>query len=58
MNLKKIKIKKKLDEEKEEKMTKPNEDMAHMRRNIMEALKKSDEKMDDYSRKTNEKMEC
>ena len=25
-------------------MTKPNEDMAHLKRDIMEALKKSDEK--------------
>ena len=33
-------------------MTKPNEDMAHLKRDIMEALKRSDEKMDSYSRKT------
>ena len=38
-------------------MTNPNEDMAHLKRDIMEALKKSDEKMDCYSRKTDEKME-
>ena len=30
--------------EKKEKRTKPNEDMAHLKRDIMEALKKSDEK--------------
>ena len=37
--------KRKLDEGKKEgKMTKPNEDMAHLKRDIMEALKKSDEK--------------
>ena len=32
--------------------------MAHLKRDIMEALKRSDEKMDSYSRKTDEKMEC
>ena len=37
-------------------MTKPNEDMAHVKRDIMEALKKSDEKMECYSRKTEERM--
>ena len=42
--------KRKLDEGKEGKMTKANED-------IMEAFKKSDEKMDSYSRKTDEKKE-
>ena len=36
--------KRKLDEGKEGKMTKPNEDMAHLKRDIMEALRKSDEK--------------
>ena len=36
--------KRKLDEGKEGQMTKPNEDMAHVKRDIMEALKKSDEK--------------
>ena len=46
--------KRKLDEGKEGKMTKPNEDMAHLKRDIMEALKKSDEKMKCYSRKTDE----
>ena len=50
--------KRKLDEGKEGKMTKPNEDMAHLKRDIMEALRKSDEKMDSYSRKTDEKMKC
>ena len=36
-------------------MTKPNDDMAHLTRDIMEALTRSDEKMDSYSRKTDEK---
>ena len=36
--------KRKLDEGKEGKVTKPNEDVAHIRRDIMEALKKLDEK--------------
>ena len=49
--------KRKLDEGKEGKMAKPNEDMAHLKRDIMEALKKSDEKMECYSRKTDEKIE-
>ena len=49
--------KRKLDEGKEGKMTKPNEDMAHLKRDTMEALRKSDEKMDSYSRKTDEKVE-
>ena len=31
--------------------------MAHLKRYIMEAFKKSDEKMDSYSRKTDEKIE-
>ena len=38
-------------------MTKPNDDMAHLKRDIMEALRRSDEQMDSYS-KTDEKMEC
>ena len=33
-------------------MTKANEDMAHLKRDILEAFKNSDEKMDSYSRKT------
>ena len=38
--------KRKLDGGKEGgKMTKPNDDMAHLKRDIMEALKRSDEKM-------------
>ena len=32
--------------------------MVYLKRDIMEALKRSDEKMDCYSRKTDEKMEC
>ena len=38
--------KRKLDEGKERKMTKPNDDMAHLKRDIMEALRRSDEKLD------------
>ena len=48
--------KRKLDEGKEGKMTKPNEDVTHLKRDIMEALKKSDEKMECFSRKTEERM--
>ena len=48
--------KRKLDEGKEGKATKPSDDMAHLRKDIMEALKKSDEKMECYSRKNEEKM--
>ena len=47
--------KRKLDEGKEGKTTKSNDDMAHLKKDIMEALKKSDEKMECYSRKTEEK---
>ena len=36
-------------------MTKPNDDMAHLKSDIMEAFRRSDEKMDSYSRKTDEK---
>ena len=43
--------KRKLDEGKEGKMTKPNEDMAHLQSDIMDALKKSDKKMECYSKK-------
>ena len=46
------------DEGKEGKMTKLNDDMAHLKRDMVEALKRSDEKMDSHSRKTDEKMEC
>ena len=49
-------MKRKLDEGKEEKATKPSDDIAHLRKDIMEALKKSDEKMECYSRKNEEKM--
>ena len=49
--------KRKLEEEKEGKMTKPNDDTVYLRRDILEALKRSDEKMDSYSRKTDEKLE-
>ena len=47
--------KRKLDEGKEGKTTKPNDDMVYLKRDIMEALERSDEKMDSYSRKTDEK---
>ena len=49
--------KRKLEEGKKGKMTKPNDDTVYLRRDIMEALKRSDEKMDSYSRKTDEKIE-
>ena len=48
--------KRKLDEGKEGKMTKPNEDMAHLCCDIMEALRKSDEKIECYSKRTEERM--
>ena len=41
----------KLEEGKEGKATKPNDDMVYLKRDTMEALKRSDEKMDSYSRK-------
>ena len=48
--------KRKLEEGKEGKMTKPNDDTVYLRRDTMEALKRSDEKMEScYSRKTDEK---
>ena len=37
-------------------MTKPNEDMAHLKSDIMEALRKSDEKIECYSKRTEERM--
>ena len=37
-------------------MTKPNDDTVCLRRDFLEALERSDEKMDSYSRKTDEKM--
>ena len=49
--------KRKLEEGKEGNATKPNDDMVYLKRDIMEALKRSDAKMDSYSRKTDEKME-
>ena len=36
-------------------MTKPSDDTVYLRRDIIEALKRSDEKMDSHSRKTDEK---
>ena len=50
--------KRKPDERKEGKTTKPNDVMVYLKRDMMEALKRSDEEMDSYSRKTDEKMEC
>ena len=47
--------KRKLEEGKEGKMTKPNDDTVYLRRDIMEALKRSDKQMDSSSRKTDEK---
>ena len=47
--------KRKPDEGKEGKTTKPNDDMVHLKRDIMEAFERSDEKMDSCSRKTDEK---
>ena len=49
--------KRKVEEGKEVKLTKPNDDTVYLRRDIMEALKRSDEKMDRYSRKTDEEIE-
>ena len=34
---------------------KPSDDAVYLRRDIMEAFKRSDEKMENYSRKANEK---
>ena len=36
-------------------MTKPHDDTVYLRRDIMEALKGSDEKMESYSRMADEK---
>ena len=49
--------KRKLEEGKEGKMMKPSDDTVYLRRDVMEALKTSDEKMESYSRKADEKME-
>ena len=49
--------KRKLEEGREGKMTKPNDDTVYLRRDIMEALERSEEKMVSYSRKADEKME-
>ena len=48
-------IKKKLEEGKDGKMMKPNDDTVYLRKDIMEALKRSDQKMESYSRKAHEK---
>ena len=49
--------KRKLEEGKEEKATKPNDDMVYLKRDIMEAVKRSDEKMESCSRNVDEEME-
>ena len=49
--------KRKLDEGKEGKAMTSNDDMICLKRDIMEALKRSDEKMESYSRKIDEKKE-
>ena len=49
--------KRKLEDGKEGKMMKPNDDTVFLRRDIMEALKRPDQKMESYSRKADEKME-
>ena len=49
--------KRKQEEGKEGKAMKSNDDMIYLKRDIMEALKRSDEKMESYSRKTDEKIE-
>ena len=54
---KKTERKRKLEEGKEGKMMKPSDDTVYLRRDIMEALKRSDEKKESYSRKADEKME-
>ena len=50
--------KRKLEEMCEGKLTRPSEDALFLRKEIIDALKRSDEKkMESYSRKTNEKIE-
>ena len=49
--------KRKLEETCEGKLTRPSEDVTFLRKEIIDALKRSDEKMESYSRKTDEKME-
>ena len=49
--------KRKLEEGSEGKMTKPSNDAVYLRRDTMEAFKRSDEKMGSYSRRADEKME-
>ena len=49
--------KRKLEEGRKGKAMKSNDDMIYLKRDIMEALKRSDEKMESYSRKTDEKIE-
>ena len=49
--------KRKLDEGKEGKAMKSNYDMICMKRDIMEALKRSDEKIESYSKNTDERMD-
>ena len=49
--------KRKLEKGNEGKAMKSTDDMIFLKRDIMETLKRSDEKMDSYSRKTDEKIE-
>ena len=57
MKQKKTGKKRKLEEVKERKMTKPNEDTVYLKRDIMEALKRSDEKNGKVLKKDRRKME-
>ena len=47
--------KRKLEAGKDGKMTKPNDDTVYLRKDFMEALKRSDGKMESYSRKADGK---
>ena len=49
--------KRELEERKEGKATKPDDDMVYLKRDIMEAHKRADAKMESYSRKSDEKFE-
>ena len=49
--------KRKIEEGKEGKVLKPSDDAVNLRRDTVEACKRSDEKMENYSGKANEKME-
>ena len=49
--------KRKLEVTCEGELTRPSEDAMFLRKEIIDALKRSDEKMESYSRKTDEKMD-